>query len=124
MLFSDILSSFLHSRRSKQSHVAACFFITLKTEAIYTRALTELKDINPCLSPAVLTTDFESATINAFRKVFPGIQPKGSFLHFPQANWRKLQEHGLSTMYQKVSSFWYNQKNCEMLIFFGPDSTL
>ena len=75
--------------------------LTRKTEAIYARALTELKEINPCLSPTVITVDFETASINAFSKVFPGKEPKGCFFHFAQANWRKLQELGLSTLYQK-----------------------
>ena len=85
------------------NHMLPLVFILLtrKTEAIYARALTEMKEINPCFSPTVITVNFQTASINAFSKVFPGIKPKGCFFHFAQENWRKLQELGLSTLYQK-----------------------
>ena len=85
------------------NHTSPLVFILLtdKTKAIYARALTELEEINPCLSPTVITVDFEIASINALIKVFPGIKPKGCYFHFAEANWRKLQELGSSTLYQK-----------------------
>ena len=50
-----------------------------KTDGIYTSALTQLKDFNPCLAHEVITVDFETASNNAFSKVLPVMKPKGSF---------------------------------------------
>ncbi len=71
-----------------------------KSEKQYTRALNILKDLNPCLDPRAVYMDFEKASINAFRTSFPKISINGCFFHFAQANWRKVQELGLSTLYR------------------------
>ena len=99
----------------------ALFLLTRKTEAINAHASTELRDINPCLSPAVITvgiTGFETASIKAFSKVFPGIKPKGCF-PFAQANCRKLQKVGLTTPYEKDETIRETAKCC----FIGHNST-
>jgi hypothetical protein len=49
------------------------------------------------LNPQRLTCDFELATINAFRTVFPSLHVAACFFHFSQSLWRKIQELGLTT---------------------------
>ena len=49
--------------------------------------------------------DFERASINAFQQCFPSATLKGCFFHFAQANWRKIQELGLSNQYRNDVGF-------------------
>ncbi|CAF3328587.1 unnamed protein product [Rotaria socialis] len=42
-----------------------------------------------------ITCDYELATINAFRTVFPSVHVAGCFFHYSQSLWRKVQELGL-----------------------------
>ena len=44
--------------------------------------------------------DFETASQNAARTVFPGITVKGCFFHCPQAIWRKTQHTDLQVTYR------------------------
>ena len=43
--------------------------------------------------------DFEKAPILEFVNVYPDAAIKVCFLHYAQANWRKVQQLGLSTFY-------------------------
>ena len=76
---------------------AADIFVADKKES----TLNKMKDLNGCLSPQVLTVDFELAVINAFQQVFDGLLVKGCFFHFAQANWREAQQLGLAKLYAK-----------------------
>ena len=69
----------IHGVLNNHTLLLVSILLTRKTEALYARALTDLKEINPCLSPKVVTVNFELAANNAFSKVFPGVKPKGCF---------------------------------------------
>ena len=45
--------------------------------------------------------DFEKAAINAFQIEWPTTTVKGSYFHFTQNLWRKIQELGLQTDYDE-----------------------
>ena len=70
--------------------------LTCKSAAIYEKALTALKELNPDLSTRRVITDFELAAINSFRNVFPTTEDKGCFFYFAQAIWRNIQDPGLA----------------------------
>ena len=101
----------------------ALFLLTRKTEAINAHASTELKDINPCLSPAVITvgiTGFETASINAFSKVFPGIKPKGCF-PLRTGKLQKTTESWLDNTVRKRRRLSEKQPNAVSLAIIPPD---
>jgi len=64
-----------------------------KDQPTYERLLEALKGLKDDLLPDSIMTDFEQATINAFRKSFPNIQNRGCFFHFLQSLWRHIQEN-------------------------------
>ena len=80
---------------------------TKKDEQVYIKILRHLlstgQEQGITLDPRRLTCDFELATINAFRRVFPSIHIAGCFFHYSQSLWRKVQELGL-TRYVKHST--------------------
>lgn len=75
-----------------------------KSQTIYTRFFTLLQEhmtnFNIPFQPTTAFVDFEIATHNAIRSVFPGIDVKGCFFHFTQCIWRKAQSTGLQTLYR------------------------
>ena len=50
-----------------------------RTDMACRRALEQLRHHCPTLAPTKTYTDFELAAINAFQKVFTGVQMKGNF---------------------------------------------
>ena len=50
-----------------------------RTDMVYSRVLEQLRHHCPTLAPTKTYTDFELAAINAFQKVFTGVQMKGNF---------------------------------------------
>ncbi|CAF1133229.1 unnamed protein product, partial [Brachionus calyciflorus] len=78
-----------------------CVFALLgeKSERIYKKMLGLLKDAcqrrGIFLNPDILASDFELASINAFKFHFPGIQIYGCQFHFAQAVRRKVDNLGL-----------------------------
>ena len=69
-----------------------------KTEESYNKLLSELKALEPTLSPRTNMTDFERAAINAFRAVFPNSDQQGCFFHFSQCLFRSIQSNGLQQL--------------------------
>jgi hypothetical protein len=51
------------------------------------------------LKPTSVTSDYETAAINAFTIVFECV-PKGCHFHFTQANWKNIQKLGLTDEYK------------------------
>ena len=75
-----------------------------RNEETYRRIFNHLKETRPDLDPQSITLDFELASINAIREVFPNIEINGFFFHFCQATFRKLQELGLQIWYQSSAN--------------------
>ncbi|XP_015791037.1 uncharacterized protein LOC107367805 [Tetranychus urticae] len=51
-------------------------------------------------NPKKFTTDFEIATINAIKAVFPSCEIKSCLFHFCQSIWRNTVKHNLAERYQ------------------------
>ena len=75
-----------------------------KTKEKYEELFAALKNLNAMLDPHEVTIDFEFAAIEALKSSFPNANIKGCFLHFVQANWRKIQGVGLAEEYQQDSA--------------------
>ena len=83
--------------------------ITSKSEEIYRSLFEELVDFagenGITLQPSIIITDFELASINASRYVFPNVDNKGCFFHLGQSGWRKIQLCGLAARYGNDEQF-------------------
>ena len=79
-----------------KEHTLPLVFILLqnKTQEQYIPVLNQLRNLNALLTPREVIVDFEKASINAFKAVFPSVSVKGCFFHFAQANWRKNSGSG------------------------------
>ncbi|XP_050053383.1 uncharacterized protein LOC126549053 [Aphis gossypii] len=73
-----------------------------KSQKTYVHLLNQLKKIKSTLSPKLIMSDFEMASINAFKEVFPNLKQKGCHFHFSQCIWRKIQQ--IQYMAQKYIS--------------------
>ena len=67
-----------------------------KTRATYDRVLTEILRLIPLANPTVILTDFELASMGAFREKFPHARITGCYFHLAQSVIRKVTEVGLS----------------------------
>ena len=76
-----------------------------KTEERYNKLFSELKALGPTFSPRTIMTDFERATINAFRAVFTDSDQQGCFFHFSQCLFRSIQSNGLQQLYESDPGF-------------------
>ena len=89
----------MHAVYNEHTVPLVFLLLTCKSAAIYEKAFTALKELNPDLSPRRLITDFELAAINSFRKVFHTTEVKGCFFHFAQAIWRNIRDLELAGLY-------------------------
>jgi hypothetical protein len=75
-------------------------FLPRKTKTIYKKMLEIVKSrIN--FPPRSITSDFESAFINAAKEIFPDSEISLCFFHFKQSLFRKIQNLGLVTSYME-----------------------
>ncbi len=98
--------------------------ITSKSEEIYKNLFEELIDFaaenDLTLQPSIILTDFELASINASRHVFPNVENKGCFFHLGQSGWRKIQSYGLATRYGNDEQFSLMLRHLFALAFLPP----
>ena len=87
-----------------------------KRRATYESFFTELKNITN-LNPTSIVTDFELATIQASRAVFPNSRNSGCFFHLSQNVYRKIQENGLQNHYASDANFALQCKMIPALAF-------
>lgn len=105
-LFTQLYS--IHGTVNGQMYLLVYGLLPGKSEQIYTRFFNLIKakciDIGLQLQPATVMVDFETATINAAKTVFPGATLRGCFFHFTQCIWRKTQQTGLQIAYKEIEA--------------------
>lgn len=95
-------------------------FLSRKTKAIYTKMLEIIKSrIN--IPPLSITSDFESAFINAAKKVFPDAEISLCFFHFKQSLFRKIQNLGLVSDYMNDNEIKLALKIPQAIAFLPTD---
>ncbi|KAG0439943.1 hypothetical protein DMUE_2097, partial [Dictyocoela muelleri] len=105
----------IHCSFSGQSFPLLYCFLNRKTEVVYTRILEIIKarlnesDIN--FEQQFVQIDFEQATFNAIRSVFPSSRIGGCYFHFGQALWSRAQRLGLTSFFNTDANF----KSCVQL---------
>ncbi|KAL4126003.1 hypothetical protein QTP88_010235 [Uroleucon formosanum] len=69
----------------------------------------------PNFNPNIITIDFEAATIQVIKDVFPNIQISGCNYQFNQSLWRKVQNVGLVDEYRDNEEIRLNIRMCSAL---------
>ncbi|KAF7686100.1 hypothetical protein CDIK_3150 [Cucumispora dikerogammari] len=87
-----------------------------KTEALYLKVLSKIADLTT-IKPNMVLLDFERALINAVSKIYLEAEVNLCFFHFSQAIWRKIQQHGLCTIYKTGSENSFDLKRLLALSF-------
>ena len=84
-----------------------CLYCLLpnETEETYTLLLQKVRSSNSNAHRKSIMIDFERAMINSIVKVFPYVEVKGCFFHLCQNTYKKIQEAGLSSLYNKDENF-------------------
>lgn len=102
---------------SSETNVIPIIFALLpnKTKIIYTRLFKLIKEHIPNFNPNTITIDFETATIQAIKDVFPNTQISGCNYHFNQSLWRKVQDIGLVEEYRDNEEIRLNIRMCSAL---------
>lgn len=85
----------------QHSNVIPTVFALLqnKNENTYTLMFNALKYLEPCLSPHMMTFDFERTAISAAKLCFPDVSIRGCHFHMSQSIWRLIKQVGLSRKY-------------------------
>ena len=71
-----------------------------KQQSTYERLLRGVNSLRQ-FNPTSVLADFELASINAIRNVYPSVNVVGCFFHFSQCVYRKVQDCGLQTEYRE-----------------------
>ncbi|KAG0719438.1 hypothetical protein GWK47_050452 [Chionoecetes opilio] len=100
--FSQLFSvhAFIKSGTSTKQIPLAFVLMSARNATDYTGVLRAIMELLP--GPPSVTrvmTDYEPATWQALRAVFPGVEVKGCLFHFTQAVFRKVQSLGLQHAY-------------------------
>lgn len=100
----------IHGFKDKISIPLVYALLPNKSEETYVTLLQQLKLLEPAVSPQSITIDFETAMMNACRRVFPDASQRGCFFHFSQCILRSIQNHGLKKRYESDANFALNMK--------------
>lgn len=95
-----------------------------KDASTYGTIFRKLKEKRPALAPKHIMMDFEQAAISAASVVFPGAMIHGSFFHFSQCVWRKIQQCGLTTEYRDDPELAANLRHLPALAFLPCENTI
>ena len=89
-----------------------------KSTNTYVRVLTELKNLKSNLNPVTVMTDFEQASLLAFRRIFPDTNQQGCLFHLSQCIWRRMQQiPGLQEHYTSDADFSLGIRHLAALAF-------
>ena len=74
--------------------------MTCKTQEMYEAVFCKILESVPTMNPEVVTSDFEQASRNAVKIVFPNIRVAGCSFHFKQATLRMARKQGLDKAFK------------------------
>ena len=80
------------------------FLMSSKNENLYTAVLQKIVEMIPDFQPELAVGDYEKASRNTFRKIFPSITVSGFLFHYSKAIWKKVKKLQLSSTYSKNTS--------------------
>ena len=84
-----------------------------RNQEIYEAVLSKFKELVPEFKPTHVMTDFEQASMNAYRSIFPGITLKGCYFHLSQCIYRQLQKNpDVQKQYESNPTF---ARNCRII---------
>ena len=110
-----------------QERTIPCIFGLLKnkTRITYERFFNELSNhMQPGYTPTTILFDFELATINAARQVFPNADISGCFFHLSSNIWKKIQSIGLHQRYNVDLEFALHVRMIPALAFVPSDQVV
>ena len=87
--------------REHHIHPAVYTILKDKSEQTYTKMLTILTELVGIYSN-IIKTDFELASINAFRNFFPEARLSGCLFHLGQSVQRKVSNYGLKSLLRNL----------------------
>ena len=93
-----------------------------KSEVTYSLLLEKVIGFNNNLQPKSIMIDFERAMINSIATVFPNAEINGCFFHLSQNIYKKIQEFGLSQLYNTDANFSLKMRMIAALAFYPPDN--
>ena len=104
----------------KHTKVVAYILIPNETKITYLKVFEILKN-NYFFNPKIFTCDFNAASNNALKKIFPNCYIINCYFHFAQAIWKKVKKYNLTedNNIQKTRELIYNIK---VLCFIKPDN--
>jgi hypothetical protein len=119
VLFSQLFV--VHGMRGKSVFPLVYVLTPRKDTATYSRIFKELLNLESGLAPQVIMRDFELASLNAYKDVFPAAEQKGRFFHFAQAFHRQIQQHSdVFQLYNENADFRLQIRFLVALAFIPP----
>ena len=84
---------------------AAPCLLTAKSQELYKKVLDSLVAYIPEFKPVATMSDWELASRNAFKEIFPQTRLYGCLFHYTQRIWSKVQKLGLTTISKLTQKF-------------------
>ena len=102
-LFSHIFTVF--GVKEDKTFPCATVLMTAKTQELYEAVFRKIVQIAPEFSPVIAISDFEIASRNAVKSIFPDIRVSGCAFHFMQAILRMSKKQGLTNAFKSNRPF-------------------
>ncbi|CAF1296683.1 unnamed protein product [Adineta steineri] len=102
-------------------HILPAVYVLLpgKKQILYKNMFKELKNLVPDFDPLNVMIDFERASMNAIKNLFPTTVLNGCFFHLCQNVYRSVTRLGLKTLYGENENF-AQQMRCLPALAFLP----